>query len=416
MGKSGKMKFLRMCCLLSGLLVSPLIAVAEIQAHPESITQLISVTDDEGIRFSCKPGRIEKIESGMDAYLSSLGITADLVVKRADKQNHVLVYTLNTPAADTNTLNLKDRPALQIHDDVVTLPAKRGPGKQINTVSKKEIVLALLQHGRLTRFEGTACDIEALKDNVAIRQNTVAWAQHLTWNWPDGEYAEWNKKYWVKGTPKPGVSLHVALNDVFMNQQKYAIGCYTATKLVVVQGVLDYYRRIKKSPAQLKLIEDRLLLDKDPLVGIEPARMWDFEKDFDPQDLNQPGKLLKIKYGVMPMNFVPGDWAYFVNTDPVTYEKTGYEGSNAIYLGRNKFDDYYDDNNHSYSYFQKLDEVYQWRNGVFSRTRDFKKIQPLTQQDIARLSKRPAEGGLLKSIRVSPYLFTYEELPGLANL
>lgn len=410
------MKFLRMCCLLSGLLVSPLFAVAEIQPHPESITQPVSATDDEGIRFSCKPGRIEKIESGMDAYLFSLGITADLVVKKADKQKGVLLYTLNTPAADTNTLNLKDRPALQIHDDVVTLPAKHGPGKQINTVSKKEIVLALLQHGRLTRFEGAACNIEALKDNVAIRQNTVAWAQHLTWNWPDGEHAEWNKKYWANGTPKPGVSLHVALNDVFMNQQKYSIGCYTATKLVVVQGVLDYYRRIKKSPAQLKLVEDRLLLDKDPLVGIEPARMWDFEKDFDPQDLNQPGKLLKIKYGVMPMNFVPGDWAYFVNTDPITYEKTGYEGSNAIYLGRNKFDDYYDDNNHSYSYFQKLDEVYQWRNGVFSRTRDFEKIKRLTPQDIERLGKRPAEGGLLKSIRVSPYLFTYEELPGRAAL
>jgi hypothetical protein len=410
------MKFLRMCCLLSGLSVSPLIAVAEIQAHPELINQPVSVTVDEGIRFSCKPGRIEKIKAGMDAYLSFLGITADLIVKRVDKKNGVLLYTLNTPATDTNTLNLKDRPALHIQDDVVTLPAKQGPDKKIYTVSQKEIVLALLQHGRLTRFNGAACDIEALKDHVAIRQNTVAWAQHLTWNWPDGEYAEWNKKYWAKGTPKPGVSLHVALNDVFMNQQKYSIGCYTATKLVVVQGVLDYYRRIKKSPAQLKLVEERLLLDKDPLVGIEPARMWDFEKDFDPQDLKQPGKLLKIKYGIMPMNFVPGDWAYFLNTDPVTYEKTGYEGSNAIYLGRNKFDDYYNDNNHSYSYFQKLDEVYQWRNGVFSRSRDFKKIKPLTPQDIARLSKRPAEGGLLKSIRVSPYLFTYEELPGLADL
>jgi hypothetical protein len=282
-------------------------------------------------------------------------------------------------------------------------------------VSKKEMVLALLQHGRLTQFRDKACDIAALQDNVAIRQNTVAWAQHLTWVWPDGERAEWNEKYWHRGTPKPGVALSVALNDVFMNQDKYAIGCYTATKLVVVQGILDYYSRIKKSPSQLKLVEDRLMHDQDPLVGIEPARAWDFEKDFDPHDLDHPGKLLKVKEGVRPMNFVPGDWAYFLNTDPVSYEKTGYEGSNAIYLGRNKFDDYYDDNNHSYSYYQKLDEVYQWRNGVFSRSRDFAKIKPLSPQDVARLSKRPAEGGLLKSIRITPYQFAYEELPQLAG-
>ena len=375
--------------------------------------QVLAINHDEGIRFSCEAGQLGKIETGMDAYLRALGIAAARVLKKADRQNGTLVYTLNTPADDTNTLDFKDRPALQIRDDVVTLPATTGPAKTISTVSKKEIVLALLQHGRLTTFDGAACDIAALKDNVAIRQNIVAWAENLTWVWPDGEHAEWNTEYWDQGTPRPGVPLHVALNDVFMNQQKYAIGCYTATKLVVVQGVLDYYRRIKKSPSQLKLVEQRLLHDKDPLVGIEPARMWDFEKDFDPQERDTPGKLLKIRDNVKPMNFVPGDWVYFLNTDPASYEKTGYEGSNAIYLGRNKFDDYYDDNDHSYSYLQKLDEVYQWRNGVFSRSRDYAKIKPLTPQDIERLGKRPAEGGLLKSIRITPFQFSYEELPVL---
>ncbi len=120
---------------------------------------------------------------------------------------------------------------------------------------------------------------------------------------------------------------------------------------------------------------------------------------------------MKIDHDVMPMNFVPGDWIYILNTDPVSYQKTGYEGSNAIYLGRNKFDDYYNDNHHSYTYFQKLNEVFQWRNGVFNRVRDAAKAKPLTQADIERLSKRPADGGLLKSIRVSPYFFAYEELP-----
>jgi hypothetical protein len=100
-----------------------------------------------------------------------------------------------------------------------------------------------------------------------------------------------------------------------------------------------------------------------------------------------------------------------LNTDPVSYQRTGYEGSNAIYLGRNKFDDYYNDNHHAYSYLQKLNEVFQWRNGVFNRVRDAAKIQALNDAEIQRLSQRPAHGGLLKSIRVTPYFFAYETLP-----
>jgi hypothetical protein len=408
------MKFLSTSLLLLSMFAAVQVQ-AEMQTTAPGAAEIHRLSQDEGIRFSCKAAQLAKVKAAMDAYLASLEIAPDLVVKKMQLDKGRLLYTLNTPPDDTNTLDFSKRPEFKLAEELVNLPQQDGSNKIIYTVSKKEIVLALLQHGRLTQFRDKACDIAALQDNVAIRQNTVAWAQHLTWVWPDGERAEWNEKYWHRGTPKPGVALSVALNDVFMNQDKYAIGCYTATKLVVVQGILDYYSRIKKSPSQLKLVEDRLMHDQDPLVGIEPARAWDFEKDFDPHDLDHPGKLLKVKEGVRPMNFVPGDWAYFLNTDPVSYEKTGYEGSNAIYLGRNKFDDYYDDNNHSYSYYQKLDEVYQWRNGVFSRSRDFAKIKPLSPQDVARLSKRPAEGGLLKSIRITPYQFAYEELPQLAG-
>ncbi|GAO36471.1 hypothetical protein SCT_1878 [Sulfuricella sp. T08] len=377
----------------------------------QTIAAQYNSSPDEGIRFSCKPGQLETIESKMGTYLDSLEVAPDLVVKKWDRKNGVVVYTLNTHKEDYNTLDLKIRPELQIRDDIVHLPTKHGKTRKIHTVSKKEILLALLQHGRLTEFKDGACDMEALKDYVSIRQNTVAWAENLTWVWPDGGSAQWNKKYWKRGTPMPGFPLHEAINDVFINQNQYAIGCYTATKLVVIQGALDYYHRIKKDPAQLKLLEDRLSIDKEPLVDIEPGKMWAFEKNFDPQELNRPGKLLKIKYGAAPKNFVPGDWSYFLNTDPITYEKTGYEGSNAIYLGRNKFDDYYNDNNHSYTYQQKVDEVYQWRNGVFSRSRDFAKIKPLTPQDMIRLSKTPAKGGIQTDLRVFPYYFGYEELP-----
>ena len=61
------------------------------------------------------------------------------------------------------------------------------------------------------------------------------------------------------------------------------------------------------------------------------------------------------------------------------------------------------------SYFEKLNEVYQWRNGVFSLSRDFLKIKPV--QDAARLGLPPSEGGLLNSVRVVPYYFSFGALP-----
>lgn len=413
MGKFSQMpirKIISLILLLT-LVGNPLFAEASLPQQVKTIAEQNSASTEEGIRFSCNSSRLEVIESNMETYLAELGITPDSVVKKSDRAKGVVIYTLNTPKEDTNTLDLKDRPKLQIQDDIVSLPTKYGKTRKVHTVSKKEILLALLQHGRMTEFKDGACDTEALKDHIGIRQNTVAWTENLKWVWPNGRSAKWNKKYWLRGTPKPGFPLHTAINDVFINQNQYAIGCYTATKLVVIQGALDYFHRIKKDPAKLKLLEDRLSIDKEPLVDIEPGKMWDFEKGFDPLELNRPGKILKIEYGAAPKNFVPGDWSYFLNTDPITYEKTGYEGSNAIYLGRNKFDDYYNDNNHSYTYRQKVDEVYQWRNGVFSRSRDFAKIKPLTSQDIARLSRTPAKGGILTDLRVFPYFFGYEDLP-----
>ncbi len=366
---------------------------------------------DEGIRFVCAPASLERIAAEMPEYLSALGIAAAWVVNRDDAANGALIFTLNTPKGEFETLSFKDRPEFAIRDHVDQLPASNGKTTRVVTVSRKEILLALLQHGRVTTFDGLNCDVDALKEHVELRQNIVSWAENLSWEWPDGGPAEWNTKYWKRGTPLANVSLHEAFDDVFKNQSNYAIGCYTATKLVMVQGVLDYYHRVRPNPAVERLIEERLLFDHDPLVSIEPGKMWEFETDFDQSELARPGKLLKLKNGIAPRNFVPGDWVYFLNTDPVSSQKTGYEGSNAIYLGRNKFSDYYDDNDHAYAYLQKMDEVYQWRNGVFSRSRDADKIRPLTEQEVRHLGTPPANGGILMDIRAVPYFFGRSELP-----
>lgn len=358
-----------------------------------------------GIVFRCTAQQIAGLQPAVDAYLASLGVDLALVSRQVDARAGTLAYTWAGPLPGNGTLDLIDRTDLGLTDEAVELPAARGAKKTVLTVSKKEIVLAMLQRGRTSLFSGQACDVHALQDHVGVRQNIVAWTESLAWKWPNGGSARWNKKYWKRGSPVKGYPLHEAVNDAFINQERYAIGCYTATKLVMIQGVLDYYRRIKKDTATLALVEARLLQGGEPLSYIEPGIMWSFEADSTPQDSARPGKLLGIQYGVPARNFIPGDWAYFLNTDPVTYEKTGYEGSNAVYLGRGKFDDYYDDHHHYYTYKEKMDEVYQWRNKVFSRSRDLAKVKPLTAAELERLSNTPERGGIQLDLRVFPLLW-----------
>lgn len=376
------------------------LSLAACAATPNASAAALS---DEGIRFICRPQQVVRIKHDMASYLASLGVARSDVIERVDSPTGIVVYTLNTPQDDTDTIHLRERTRYNIKPDLVRLPARNGDESDVEVVSKKEILLALLQHGRLTEFRGDSCKVAALKDHVGVRQNIAAWASNLSWDWPDGGAAAWNKKYWDRGTPVAGHPLHEAVNDAFINQSAYSIGCYTATKLVFVQGVLDYYARVKKDAAALARVEKRLMSDGEPLVDVEPPYMWNFEDDYDASEATKPGKLLAIQYGVAPNNFVPGDWSYFLNTDPITYEKTGYEGSNAVYLGGGRFDDYYNDNDHSYTYRQKLDEVYQWRHGVFSRSRDKARIRPLSEKGFTRMQMTPADGGLQWDYRAYPY-------------
>jgi hypothetical protein len=366
-----------------------------------------------GIQFKCNTDDLSQVQSNMASYLEEMNIASRYVTEAYDREHSTLTYTLSTPIDDVVTLDLFDRPEFQLKEVLVEVPSSNGSTRKIKTVSPKEIVLALLQHGRLTEFKDSACNIKALSEHIGVRQNIVAFAEINNFGWPEGGPAKWNEKYWYRGTPKPNVTLQQAMSDIFLDQSKYEIGCYTATKIVVTQGIIDYYKRVNPDALKLKLIEQRLSADNDPLVDIEPGRVWDFESDYDTKEYNRPGKVVGVQYNIASKNFVPGDWVYMLNTDTTTYKITGYEGSNAIYLGRGKFDDYYNDNEHSYSYRHKIHEVYQWRNNVFSAQRDGANVKPLTSQDIERLGHTPAEGGIVLDLRIAPYFFGYENLPDM---
>ncbi|MBI2734884.1 MAG: hypothetical protein HYX44_16725, partial [Aquabacterium sp.] len=165
----------------------------------------------DGIQFDCGSRLAPAIDVGMSRYLAELGIAPTLYERTLDAQTGQLTYALRTPADDHNTLDLFKRPAFDVGQDTVLLPQAGKPAVAVQTVSRKEIMLALMQHGRQTVFSDAACDLQALKDQVALRQNIVAWSEHLHWGWPDGGPARWHTRYWVDGTPAPGRGLHTAL-------------------------------------------------------------------------------------------------------------------------------------------------------------------------------------------------------------
>jgi hypothetical protein len=294
-------------------------------------------------------------------------------------------------------------PTFDLKEERFVLPTSQpGVSKTVLTASKKEIVLGLLHPGRTTVMP---CNIAALQNHVGVRQSIAAWAENMEWTFPDGTPARWNDHYWDRGTPKTNTT--DAVMDTFLYPKKYAIGCYTAAKLTVLQGILQYHAQPGRESTQ-HTIEHCLWQDKDPLVALEPGAMWFFETEATQESNAKEGKLLTMIHDVDPENFIPGDWSYFINTDEKTSKHAGYEGSNAIYLGRGKFNDYYKDRNHFYTYFEKLDEVYQWRNEVFSRSRHLHRIQPLTIAEVRALGRTPWEGGLVFPYRVVPKLFDVE--------
>ncbi len=359
-----------------------------------------------GIEFNCNSDELKSIKESFNNLSKELEVS-DFVRFEEDKTK--LRLFLSKQYTGGSNLHIHTNPVFKLEKEKVKIPTNNGE-QVVSVVSRKEILLSLLYPGRLTKFENKqACQADSLKEHIELRQNIVLWGQKLAWIWPDGEPAYWNKKYWNKGTPILNDSnqvddLVVATRDLFLNQNLYAIGCYTASKAVYLQAVLDYYARVRPNREKLDSIVKTLMVDREPLVDIEPQAMWYFEKDNKKKHLRS-GKILAMVENVYPSNFVPGDWSYFRNTDNKTNQKIGYEGSNAIYLGENVFDDYYKDHEHGYPYERKLDEVYQWRNGVFSRSRDEEKIKPLTAKQRFKLTLPPKEGGLVESYRVVPIIF-----------
>lgn len=99
------------------------------------------------VQFLC-PAQLVALQQEVPVYLRSLEIPIEQVVQSVDVAAGTLTLALSTAAEDTRTLDFSTRPGFSLKTERVRLPAAGGKSQVITTVSRKEIVLALLQHGR----------------------------------------------------------------------------------------------------------------------------------------------------------------------------------------------------------------------------------------------------------------------------
>jgi hypothetical protein len=371
-----------------------------------------------GVIFKCKPHELKKIEKEMSNYLAELEFPVSALKMTKAKDGKSITYNLNTPPEDSDTLTLAQRPELDILPEILSYTRHDGKVIRGEVTSRKEILAALMQHGREYVLTGKRCSVEHLKDHVGVRQSIVKWGKFslMRWDFPEewtkegkleSKYAEMNPVVWGARKddfiPK-GVKPHEAIDDAFTGKFKYSIGCTTAAKLIMVQGIMDYYRNVKKDQKMVDYLNARA--NRAPLSEI------DVDED-DPARAKH-GKYLSRQYNVPGNNLIPGDWIYIKNLHEDSSNQTGYEGSNTIYMGGDLMTNFYFQTPgalHGSPYFlheprevnlnHKLLEVWNWRKYVREDYENNPNRDFLTHDQVLALRKTPKQGGLLLDSRDS---------------
>ncbi len=253
----------------------------------------------------------------------------------------------NLVGATGNTLDLRDRFNLGAND------------------LEKEIVLGMLERGRTFEFGS----FTEFRDSIKIRMAIVENATKDVFDFGTVEDAKRNPKFWIeRSNPdkpsrkffcvKDDVAPSAAIRDAFKpsDDKSYALSCRRALELLMVKGYLDVYSKDQGAIARF-----------DKLFGHgEPA------KDFY-------DRFLVYEDPVAHGNIAPGDWVRFINPDfsvRANGENSGMEGSNTIYLGGDRFADYYGGQPRTFD--DNLFRVYEWNHKGANRTSDL--IQRLREQ------------------------------------
>lgn len=157
------------------------------------------------------------------------------------------------------------------------------------------------------------------------------------------------KEYWVFNEEKGGwllkkdKSLLEALRKTITppNDSKgYAFSCYRATEYVLLLSLVE----------ELDKVNNNLYEKIENCFMNRVIKSKEFHETFL-RDHGYDHKPLPILY------FVPGDRVYFKNPDSKSSDVLGYEGSWMIYLGNNKFKNFWQTDN-NFSLEDKLVEAY----------------------------------------------------------
>jgi hypothetical protein len=318
-------------------------AFAAILAMPTEAWSL----EKGGIVFQCSPDKLQVIREAMNKYIATFGWPDSYIKTELSETDNTLTFQLEVPGHSPGTLTLAKDPALKIQDIKEKFTKESGKVEEYILPSETEIVAGLMQRGRTHEFKGNACSFDSFKEHVAIRQNTVRMARAADWQYGGG-YGRSNPKVWNMDWTVPyGKSSCDAIKDAFVGDFRYEIGCTRACKLISAAGPFLYYAN--KSP-EWKGKMERLAAGA-PLSMISPY----YENGVRQSD----GKFLERHLDVDWKNWIPGDWGWIRNEDPISSNVGGQEGSNIIYGGGDKFVVYYR-NEQDRTFDRCVTRVYEW--------------------------------------------------------
>ncbi len=379
------------------LCLTPLKVLAETSepSHENSgvvLTRPINSSPLSGISFTCTQEEITKIKLDFEKLFGSYGwLEPKIQVKtHLSAEGTQLRLVLNTPSTDTDTLTLNQRAELKLVDDIDKVKDKDGNLKDYKHAGEKEILAAMLQHGRLFEFDHGYCSFDKVMEQVKIRKNIIHWGIRAMWEFPDSGTSLINREKWnIDGNLQKGVSSSEAVADAFIGNFKYEIGCTRACQQIMAQGILDYFKNVKKDSVMTAYL--------DSVTHPHPYATMAM-KGPSKKLMTREGTLVDRHFDVPGNNWVPGDWGWIKNSDNDSAEENGLEGCNIVYIGSGLFVVYYGD-----AKDRTLDEclvrVYQWRHSS--------KQQPETQKlkDLLRRDPYDIDPGLLRNVRDFPKNF-----------
>ena len=345
-----------------------------------------------GIQFECSAENNAKLLKEFNRLFEEYGWTApDLVTTHLSNDGTQLTLTLNTALSDTSTIDLSQRKEFKIKPDLDLFVDRTGTSQKYEVASQKEIIASLLQHGRLSEFKDSFCTFEKFIEHVRIRQNIVKWGVRAVWRFPEDGVTKINPKHWNDDwTIKHGTKSSDAIADAFTGDYNYEIGCTKACQKIMAQGILDFFKNVKKDKKMSEYL--------DKITAPSPLDTMEMKVDGPSKKfMTKEGTLVDRHFDVPFNNWIPGDWGWIKNTDDESAEDFGFEGCNIVYIGRGKFVVYYE-SDPDRTLDEALVRVYQWR-------RDSKE-QPATPSLVDLIRKDPREGGLLRDVRDFPKNFT----------